>query len=398
MTEKPKTPEKLENDAHESIAAKQATLATMSQWELIKLRFGRHKLAVGALYVLMVMYTLAAFCEFFAPFTRNWRNLDYAYCPPQLPKFSLSKGIYVNPMTRQVNPISFEKTYYVNKDLHVPLGFFVKSEPYKLWQAIPMRRHFFGINQEKWEEIKTRAVQSETETTDATFYMLGADKHGHDILTRIIYGSRVSLSVGLVGVVITFILGVTIGGISGYLSGVADIVIQRVIEIIQSFPQLPLWLALAAVVPSDWGNIQKYFFITIVISLLVWTRLARVVRGKILALREEDYATAARLLGASHPRILFRHLIPGFTSHIIVSLTLQLPTMILAETSLSFLGLGLRPPVVSWGVMLQDTMNITVVRHYPWLLLPVVFIISTVLSFNFLGDGLRDAADPYSTR
>jgi len=379
----------------ESVKEKQTELATMSQWGLIRLRFRRHKLAAAALYVLAVMYTFAAFCEFFAPFTRNWRNLDHAYCPPQLPRFSHAKGLYVYPVVRQVNPITFEKTYYENRDVYVPLSFFAKGEKYKLCGLIPMRRHLLGVNMKKWA-ARQDAPSSPNGKMEPTFYLLGADKYGRDVLSRIIYGSRISLSVGLVGVVITFILGITIGGISGYMSGVTDVIIQRVIEIIQSFPRLPLWLALAAVAPPDWGNVQKYFFITIVISLLVWTRLARVVRGKILALREEDYATAARLLGASHRRILFRHLIPGFTSHIIVSLTLQLPVMILAETSLSFLGLGLRPPVVSWGVMLQDCMNITVARHYPWLMLPAVLIVTTVLAFNFLGDGLRDAADPYS--
>lgn len=213
-----------------------------------------------------------------------------------------------------------------------------------------------------------------------------------------IYGARISLSVGLVGIVVTFILGMTIGGISGYVGGRTDLLIQRGIEIVNSFPHLPLWLALAAIMPTDWSPLRVYFAITLVLALLGWTGLARVVRGKILSLREEDYAVAARLLGASHTRILFRHLLPGFTSHIIVSLSLSVPGMILGETSLSFLGLGLRPPVVSWGVMLQDCMDIQAVRYYPWLLLPVVFIIATVLCFNFVGDGMRDAADPYSTR
>jgi peptide/nickel transport system permease protein len=213
-----------------------------------------------------------------------------------------------------------------------------------------------------------------------------------------VYGSRISLSIGIVAIVVTFILGVTIGGISGYVGGRTDNLIQRSIEIINAFPRLPLWLALGALMPDDWGPIQVYFGITVVLSLLGWTGLARVVRGKLLSLREEDYAVAARLLGAGHGRVIFRHLLPGFTSHIIVSLTLCVPGMILGETSLSFLGLGLRPPVVSWGVMLQDCMNMQAVANYPWLLLPAVFIILTVLSCNFLGDGLRDAADPYSAR
>jgi peptide/nickel transport system permease protein len=211
----------------------------------------------------------------------------------------------------------------------------------------------------------------------------------------VVYGSRVSLFVGLLGIALTFVLGITIGGVSGYMGGAVDNVIQRTIEIMNSIPKLPLWLALGAVMPKDWSALKVYFGITVVLSLLGWPGLARIVRGKILSLREEDYATAARLLGAGNGRILFRHLLPGFTSHIIVALTLAVPGMILGETSLSFLGLGLRPPVVSWGVLLQDCMNIEAIGGYPWMLFPAVCIVVTVLCYNFLGDGLRDAADPY---
>ncbi len=274
----------------------------------------------------------------------------------------------------------------------MPLRFFVKGEPYKLWGLIPMSRHFFGVNESAIKNQKSKIENPEP------FYFLGADKYGHDIFSRIIHGARISLTIGLVAIVITFLLGVSIGGVSGYVGGRLDNFIQRGMEVLQSLPQLPLWLALAAVFPSDWSPIQTFFAITIVLSLLGWTGLARVVRGKLLSLREEDYAVAARLLGAGHARIIFRHLLPGFTSHIIVSLTMSVPGMILGETSLSFLGLGLRPPVVSWGVMLQDCMNMQTVANYPWLLLPVGFIILTVLSFNFFGDGLRDAADPYRAR
>jgi peptide/nickel transport system permease protein len=383
------------------------SLDTMSQRQLIVLRFSKHKLAVAALFLLSVLYFIAVFAEFFSPYTREWRDLNHAYCPPQVVHYSFAQGLHVNAVTRHVDPITFRKTYMLDKERNIPVGFFVKGEPYEMWGFIPMQRHFFGVNRQTYERQEAARTGSQQLTEAArgtqgepvpTFYLLGADKYGRDTLTRMIYGARISLSVGLIGIACTFLLGVIIGGISGYCGGFADTLIQRLIEIVNSFPQLPLWLALAAILPGDWSPLKVYFAITILLSLLNWTPLARVVRSKILSLREEDYAMAARLLGASHGRVLFRHLLPGFTSHIIVTLTLSVPAMILGETSLSFLGLGLRPPVVSWGVMLQDCMDIKVIRFYPWLLLPMVLIVLTVLCFNFLGDGLRDAADPYSSK
>jgi peptide/nickel transport system permease protein len=371
---------------------------TQSQWQLIRRRFIKHRLAVGTIFVLQVMYIIAIFAEFFAPYTPQWRNLDHAYCPPQIPRYSFSKGFYVYRMQRHVDPITFRKTYIEDQNDVTALSFFVKGQPYKLCGLIPMDRHFFGVEHSVGLYTEDASSKPTTNEIAPIFYMLGADKYGRDILTRILYGARISLSVGIIAIVITFILGITIGGISGYLGGAVDNFIQRFIEIINSIPKLPLWLALGAIMPDDWSSLKIYFSITIVLSLLGWTRLARVTRGKLLSLREEDYAIAAYLLGASHKRIIFRHLLPGFTSHIIVSLTMTVPWMILGETTLSFLGLGLRPPIVSWGVMLQDCMNMTTVANYPWLLLPAVFIIVTVLCFNFLGDGLRDAADPYSVR
>jgi peptide/nickel transport system permease protein len=361
----------------------------LSQWALIRRRFGRHRLAVAALFLLSVLYVLAVFAEFMAPYTRQWRDLSHAYCPPQLPRFSPRRGFYVPVMQRQVDPLTFKKTYVEDGTRLVELGFFVPGESYRFWGLVTWNRHLFGV--------KTAAFRW-PDGTVPTFYFLGADRYGQDIFSRLVYGSRISLSVGLVAIAVTFLLGVTIGGVSGYAGGRLDTVIQRGIEIISSFPQIPLWLACGALLPAEWSPLSTYFAITLVLSLLAWTSLARVVRGKILALREEDYATAARLLGASHTRILFRHLLPGFTSHIIVVLTMSVPAMILGETSLSFLGLGLRSPIVSWGVMLQECLSLQSVASYPWLLMPVVLIVLTVLCFNFIGDGLRDAADPYASR
>lgn len=362
------------------------SIGELSQWQLIRMRFSRHRLAVGAVYVLVFLYMVAIFAEFVSPTDPHLRHLDYQFCPPQQVHWTPSAGLHVRAMELEVDPVTLRRTYVEHADQTVPLGFFVRGTPYRLWGLIPMDRHFFGVDQS----------EADGETMDA-FFLLGADKYGRDLLSRAIYGARVSLSVGLVGIAIAFVLGVAIGGISGYMGGKVDNLIQRSIEVIQSFPQLPLWLALAALMPPDWSPLQVYVAIIVVLSLLGWTGLARVVRGKILSMREEDYATAARLLGASHGRVLFRHLLPGFASHIIVALSLAVPAMILAETSLSFLGLGLRPPTISWGVMLQDCMDIHAVRYYPWLLIPVLFIIAAVLCFNFLGDGLRDAADPYAS-
>ena len=366
----------------------QGTVA-MTQWQLIARSFAKHRLAVVSLWVLVVLYILAVFVEFFSPYTPDWKDLEHSYAPPQLPVYDWTHGWHVKAVVRHIDPITFRSDYVEDEESIIPLGLFVRGEPYRLWGLIPWDRHFFGVDLSAYGAESKRG---------ATFYLLGADKYGRDLLSRIFYGARISLSVGMVGIILTFVLGLVIGGISGYVGGAVDNLIQRGIEIADAFPKLPLWLALGAVMPSDWSPLRVYFGITIVLSLLGWTQLARVVRGKILSLREEDYAVAARLLGATHFRVIFRHLLPGFTSHIIVALTLSVPGMILGETSLSFLGMGLRPPVVSWGVLLQDCMNLQAVGDYPWLLLPVVFIVLTVLCYNFLGDGLRDAADPYASR
>jgi peptide/nickel transport system permease protein len=375
---------------------------SLSQWQLIRLRFGKHRLAVVSFLFLIFIYVVAAMAEFFSPYDAQWSDTRYIYAPPQLPKISWERGIHVDQLQRFIDPITLKNDYQATGD-YVPLGFFVKSEPYRLLGFIPGERRFFGVRTGAWEAMHPNDTGSDHcdslyLETPPTWYFLGADKYGRDVFSRLMFGARISLSIGLVAIVVMFFLGAIIGGISGYVGGVVDNLIQRGIEIINAFPQLPLWLAFVALLPPDWSPLKTYFAITVVLSLLGWTGLGRVVRGKILSLREEDYAVAARLLGASHFRVIFRHLIPGFTSHIIVTLTLSVPVMILGETALSFLGLGLRPPVVSWGVMLQDCMSMDVIGNYPWLLMPVILIILTVLAFNFVGDGMRDAADPYSSK
>ncbi|MCH8475476.1 MAG: ABC transporter permease [Opitutales bacterium] len=372
----------------------------LSQWELIGRRFMRHKLAVFSLAMLAILYIFSFGAEIFAPYNPVERNLDFAYAPPQVPSWSFSEGLHTKALLQETDPLTFEISYRNNPEGVAPLGFFVRGEPYRVL-GLESDWRIFGVNHRALARQGLYDPDAEgtvREQTGMSFHFLGADKYGRDIFSRILFGGRVSLSVGLLAIFISLILGVIIGGISGYMGGAIDNFIQRSIEIINSFPQLPLWLALAAIFPADWSVLKMYFAITVVLSLLGWTGLARVVRGKILSLREEDYAMAARFLGAGHGRILFRHLAPGFTSHVIVVLTISVPAMILGETALSFLGLGLRPPIVSWGVMLQDSMQMQVVASYPWLLLPVLPIVLTVLCFNFLGDGLRDAADPYGEK
>jgi peptide/nickel transport system permease protein len=360
----------------------------LSQWQLIGLRFSRHRLAVASLFALFILYALAVFSETIAPYAPYARHLDYSYAPPQSLHFNLKHGLHTYALERYVDPITFRKQYVELPSEPLKIRFFAPGEAYELWGVLPLQRRLFSV--ESREIVSAQGARA-----PSSFFLLGADRYGRDVFSRTIYGARISLSVGMIGVLFTFVLGLSLGGLSGYVGGRTDNVIQRGIEVVNAFPQLPLWIALSALLPGDWSALAVYFSITLLLSLLNWTGLARVVRGKILSLREEEYAVAARLIGAGHLRVLFRHLLPGFTSHIIVALTLSVPGVILGETALSFLGLGLRPPIVSWGVMLQDCMDVKAVRYYPWLLTPVMFIVGTVLSFNFLGDGVRDAADPY---
>lgn len=355
---------------------------TASQWRLIWWKFRKHKLAVWAGMLLLLLYAIAAFCEFLAPYPLENRDVDYSYAPPQPVRFVGADGFHFRPFVYPIvgtrHPDTLRKFYYEDRDNPLPIRFFTRGEPYQFWGLFETDIHLFGVEGE------------------GTIYLLGADSLGRDLLSRILYGARISLTIGLIGVILSFLFGLIIGSVSGFFGGWIDNLIQRLIEVIQSFPAIPLWMALAAALPSSWSGLQIYLGITVVLSLIGWTGLARQVRGKILSLREEDFATAAILAGASRTRVMWRHLLPSFMSHIVVNLTLAVPAMILAETALSFLGLGLRSPATSWGVLLTEAQNVQAVAAQPWLLTPVVFVVLTVLSFNFLGDGLRDAADPYS--
>lgn len=361
---------------------------SMSQRELVCLRFSRHRLAVVSLYLLGILYSMALLAEWVAPYPAAENHLRHTYAPPQPVRWSPAHGLHTFALERLINPVNLSVTYAQVRSEIVPLRLFPPTDA-RLWNLLPVGRQLFGVDRAHWRALNPEAPG------EPVFFILGADKYGRCMFSRIVHGARISLSIGLISIAISFVLGIVIGGISGFYGGVADLVIQRLIEILQSIPSLPLWIALGAVLPSDWPDLKIYFGITVVLSLLGWTGLARTVRSKLLSLREEDYAIAARLLGASHSRVIFRHLLPGFTSHILVSLSLTVPGMILGETALSFLGLGLRPPVVSWGVLLQDCMNLDILARAPWLIMPTVFIVLTVLAFNFVGDGLRDAADPY---
>jgi len=363
-------------------AAPAAEVYTASQWRLMWWKFRKHRVAVAAAAVILTLYLVAVSCEFLAPYPLQYRRTDYVYAPPQRIHLLSERGVegrpFVYGLRGRRHPETLHRMYEEDTGRIYPVRFFVRGEPYSFWGLFETDVHLVGVEE------------------GGTLFLLGTDSLGRDMLSRIFYGARISLTIGLIGVTLSFVLGLVIGAVSGYYGGWVDTLIQRGLEILRSFPRLPLWMALSAALPQSWTPLQVYFGITVVLSLMGWTGLARVVRGKILSLREEDFATAALLSGASQWRIMWRHLLPSFTSHIIVSLTLAIPGMILGETALSFLGLGLRPPITSWGVLLKEAMNVQAVALHPWLLVPALFVILTVLAFNFVGDGLRDAADPYS--
>ncbi len=358
---------------------------TASQWTLMWWRFQQHKLALVSIVVLFLFYFVALFCEFFAPHDPNRFNPKWVLAPPMKlhfvdagGAFHLQPFVYGYQSKRDMDTLAV--VVVPDEKLVYPVRLFVRGDAYKLWGLFATDLHLIGIGPDE----------------NQMFFLLGADEMGRDLFSRILFGARISLSIGLLGVTISLILGVILGGISGYYGGVIDTIIQRVIEFLRSLPAIPLWLTLAAALPPDWTSLQVYFGITVILSLIGWTGLARVVRGRFLSLREEDFIVAARLSNASSLRIITHHMVPSFASHLIASLTLSIPSMILSETALSFLGLGLQPPIVSWGVLLQGAQNLRAIVMAPWLLLPGLFVVIVVLAFNFAGDGLRDAADPYA--
>ncbi|MBN9985497.1 ABC transporter permease [Rhizobium laguerreae] len=365
---------------------KTVSTAAVGPWRLVAGKLVRQKVAMVAGAIILFLYLVGLFAEFLAPALPMTSRPQYTYAPPQGFSFFVEKpdgssefNFHVKGYKVEIDKVALRRTFVVDDTKVVPIGFFVKGAAYDLWGLIPMNRHLIGpLNQ------------------NDPMYLLGADRLGRDVFSRLVYGTRVSMSIGLVGVAMSLILGVVLGSISGFYGGWVDTLIQRVIEVVSAMPTIPLWLGLAAAIPLTWSPVNVYFVITIIVSLLGWTSLAREVRGRFLALRSEDFVVAARLDGSSEARLIFRHILPSLTSHILAVVTLAVPTMIVAETSLSFLGIGLKPPVVSWGVLLQDAQNIRTVATAPWLLIwPSLAVVVAVLSFNFFGDGLRDAADPY---
>ena len=373
--------EPFEPYAGEKLTPRQEKFYRASQWQIMWWKFRRHRIAVAAGIILLVFYASTLVSELIAPYELDTRNTQHIYAPPQRLHF-FHEGRFVGPFVygyRMHLDLEELKRIYTDDPAKVyKLRFFCRGDEYRFWNLFQASFHFI------------------CPAEGGTLFLLGTDRLGRDLLSRIVYGTRISLTVGLLGIAVSFLIGVTLGGISGFYGGWIDNVIQRFIEMVRSFPELPLWMALSAALPINWSPILVYFGITIILGLLDWPGLARAVRSKLLALREEDFATAAVLMGASPARVIRKHLLPSFASHLIASATLSIPAMILGETALSFLGLGLRPPITSWGVLLNEAQNINVVALYPWLMLCVVPVFIVVLAFNFFGDGLRDAADPYT--
>lgn len=364
----------------EALTESQERYYLASHWRMIWWRLKRHRLAVASGTVLALMYFSILVAEFLAPYNLHSRHTDFIFAPPQGIYLFDEGGFrapFVQGLNYRLNMENLKREYTPDPALTQPLRFFCRGDSYRFWGLFEADFHLVCAAE------------------GGTLFLLGTDRLGRDILSRIIHGARISLTIGLVGVALSFLIGITVGGAAGYFGGWVDGAAQRLIEVLRSLPELPLWMGLSAALPVTWSPIAVFFGLTLILALLDWPGLARAVRSKLLALREEDFCTAAMLLGARPRRVIAVHLLPNFMSHLIASATLSIPSMILAETSLSFLGLGLRPPVTSWGVLLVEAQNLEAVALYPWLLLPAVPVIVTVLAFNFLGDGLRDAADPY---
>ena len=354
---------------------------TATQFQLMWFKFKRHQVAIIGIIILAMFVFVMFFCEFLAPYGPQSRDSDYLFGPPQKVHFRNEQGEYIGPfvyaVTTQFNRETMQLDLVEDKSQIFHIKFFAKGESYKFWGLFKGDLHLFVAEGDY-------------------LHLFGTDSLGRDVFSRTLYGTRTSLSIGIIGVMISFIIGLIIGGVSGYFGGVVDNFFQRLIEFIRSIPTLPLWMSLAAVLPKEWSSLQIYFAVTIILGFITWTMLARRVRGKLLSMREEDFVLAAKLAGASDKRIITRHMLPAFLSYIIVDLTVSFPAMILGETTLSFIGLGLREPVVSWGVLLQQAQNVKAIQQHPWLFLPAIFVVISVLAFSLVGDGMRDAADPYT--